>query len=222
MFRQILQQFKYRFMARQLRRPKGSSGNRVGHWMNKANALLYEQTIALMQPAAGEQLLEIGFGNGHFFNQLISTAPGLQVKGIDFSPTMVKEARAQHAAAIATGQLELVTGNSNQLPFASDSLDKVYCINVIYFWDDPQTHLLEIKRVLKPGGRFYATIRTAASMERIPFTRYGFKKYTRESWEAQVGLAGLEAAGAVDITEPATEKGEALQSVCLVAVKPMD
>ncbi len=75
---------------------------------------------------------------------------------------------------IADGKLILQLGSSDKLPFADNSFDKVFCINVVYFWDEPQKHLQEISRVLKPGGKFYATIRTKESMELMPFTKYGF------------------------------------------------
>jgi SAM-dependent methyltransferase len=62
--------------------------------------------------------------------------------------------------------------------------DRIFCINVIYFWDDPAAHLREVRRVLKPGGTFTAVFRTRAAMVKMPFTQFGFAMYE------QAGLAG--------------------------------
>lgn len=223
MFKRILKQIKYRMMARQLRRPSGGMGNKVGGMMNKANSFLYDSTLSVMQPGDGDQILEIGFGNGKFFDRIFSAASNLRVRGIDFSSTMVKAAQQNNQEAISGGRLELISGSSEAMPFADGSFDKIFCINVVYFWDNPQTHLQEIKRVLKPGGKFYVTIRTRESMEKMPFTRFGFKKYSRETWEAQVTAAGFRFENEVVIQEPIVEFEENpfnIMSICLVAVKP--
>ena len=223
MFKRIIRQLKYRMMARQLRRPSGGMGNKVGSMMNKANSFLYDSTLSVMQPAEGDHILEIGFGNGKFFDRIFSMAPGLRVKGIDFSATMVKDALQRNQEALSGGTLELVSGSSETMPFASGCFDKIFCINVVYFWDNPQTHLQEIRRVLKPGGKFYVTIRTRESMEKMPFTKFGFRKYSRETWEAQVTAAGFGFENEVVIHEPIVEFEENpfnITSLCLVAAKP--
>jgi SAM-dependent methyltransferase len=58
----------------------------------------------------------------------------------------------------------------------------VFCINVIYFWERPEAHLKEIYRVLKPGGKFYTSIRTKESLVQMPFANYGFNLYTKDKW----------------------------------------
>lgn len=214
--------FKFRMMARQLRKPRGFTGNKVGLMMNKANEFLYDQTLAILSPQHTEKILEIGFGNGRFFNKIHETAPGAILLGADFSPTMFQEAAAFNKSLIEKGILRLHKTSSDQLPFEDGSIDKVFCINVIYFWDLPQDHLVEIKRILKPGGRFLATIRTKESMELMPFTRFGFRKYDLTGWEAELRASGLQLETAVKIQEPSVEfDGDrfTIESICLVALK---
>jgi ubiquinone/menaquinone biosynthesis C-methylase UbiE len=207
-------------MARQLRKPSGVAGHKVGLMMNKANEFLYEFTLKQMQLQPGTKILEIGFGNGRFFDKLFAAAPGLSACGIDFSATMASEARRNNATAINEGRLQIVQGSSAAMPFPDQYFDRIFCINVIYFWDEPQRHLEEIKRVLKPGGKFLATIRTRESMELMPFTKYGFTGYTPGEWEKQVRETGLQFLEAIPIDEPEVEFKEKLfrvQSLCLVA-----
>lgn len=214
-------------MARQLRRPHGMAGGKVGKIMNRANEFLYDFTLNVMRPSDNESILEIGFGNGKFFEKLFSTAANLHITGLDFSATMLKAATLNNKERIAKGKLQLQFGSSDHLPFPANSFDKIFCINVIYFWDQPQQHLQEIKRVLKPGGHFYATVRTKESMLKMPFTKYGFNYYEREKWKTLLEETGLTLVeeklideqltgpviGGVDINKTA------FQSLCVVAEK---
>lgn len=222
MFHRLIKQIRLRLMARQLRKPRGNRGLKVGDMMNRANEFLYDQTFAIMNPLAGEHLLEIGFGNGLFFGKFLQVPGTIRMKGIDSSAGMVQAARQLNQNAITAGLLDICQGSSASLPYPDDHFDKVYCINVIYFWDHPGEHLAEVKRVLKPGGRFYATIRTRESMELMPFTKYGFRKYDEAGWDNELRSAGLQLEEARSIQEPAVEfhgKAFSIQSLCLVAIK---
>ncbi len=222
MFKHFFQQLKFKAMARQLRKPSGAMGNKVGEMMNKANGFLYDFAFDCMKIKHGEAILEIGFGNGIFFEKVFAQADGLHLSGIDFSETMVKAAIKNNQHLISTGKLQLHHGSSDTLPFADNSYDIIFCINVVYFWDTPQPHLQEIKRVLKPGGKFYAIIRTKESIEQMPFTRYGFTSYTIDSWKSLVQENNLHFINAIPRDEPEIlYKGNYIrsQSLCLVTEK---
>ena len=49
-------------------------------------------------------------------------------------------------------RIQLVPGTGEKIPFPNGSFDTVFCINCIDHTLDPDTILLEISRVLKPGG----------------------------------------------------------------------
>jgi ubiquinone/menaquinone biosynthesis C-methylase UbiE len=222
MFKKFFQKIKFKMMAKQLRRPSGVVGHKVGEMMNKANEFLYDFTSAAMELADNQTILEIGFGNGKFFDKLFSKANNLKITGLDFSETMFKEAQQNNQSGIADGKLKLQLGSSDNLPFADNSFDKVFCINVVYFWDEPQKHLQEVYRVLKPGGKFYATIRTKESMDMMPFTQYGFTKYTEEEWKQLVNKNSFSFLKAERIDEPVVQfenKPFLVQSLCLIAEK---
>jgi ubiquinone/menaquinone biosynthesis C-methylase UbiE len=222
MLKQLLQWIKYRIMARQLRRPSGSVGIKTGKMMNKANAFLYDTMQQQLKLSHGESILEIGFGNGLFFQSLFQQANDLRIAGLDFSKDMVTEAINYNKKLIDQGKLALQCGNSDKMPFADNSFDKVFCINVVYFWKEPTHHLNEIYRVLKPGGRFYAIIRTKESMAQMPFTKYGFTSYTEESWKDVVQQTKLLHNNIIRFAEPTVEfQGNlfTVESYCLIAEK---
>ncbi len=178
-------------VAAQLRQPSGFLGVAVGKKMNQSNALLYHFVFEKMEIQPGESILEIGFGNGQFFPDLFSKAENLKISGLDFSKKMVGEAAQKNQKAIRDGNLILKFGASDQMPFADGSFDKVFCINVAYFWENPADHLAEILRVLKFGGKFYACLREKSSMEKMPFTEFGFTKYEANDWAAVLEKSGF-------------------------------
>ncbi|MCY7309614.1 MAG: class I SAM-dependent methyltransferase [Chitinophagaceae bacterium] len=224
MFKKFFQRLKFKMMAKQLRRPSGMMGGKVGSMMNKANEFLYDFTLDVMQPANNDAILEIGFGNGKFFDKMFSKAEGVKITGLDFSETMLYAAKENNKEAVANGKLSLQFGSSDKLPFPDNSFDKIFCINVVYFWDEPIVHLKEMQRVLKPGGRFYATVRTKESMLKMPFTKYGFSFYESDNWKTFLNEAGLIFIEEKPVNEPVVEFEDnkiSVQSLCVVAEKKL-
>lgn len=209
-------------IAQQLRRPSGDFAPEVGQKMNTVNEPLYDLTLDIMQPEDNDLILEIGFGTGKFFDKLFARADGLQVSGIDFSEAMIEMAKGQNKEAISSGKLEIKNASSEEVPFPDQSFDKVFCNMVVYFWDRPEPHLKEIRRVLKPGGTFFTGIRTRKSMLVFPFVEYGFNLYTIEEWEQileENGLSLLETHKRMDEELDFEGNKLCLESCCIAAEK---
>ncbi len=222
MFKNFLEQLRMKRLARQLRKPEGQAGIEVARRMNTANEFLYDFTLDEMLVRNNQSILEIGFGNGKFFYKQFNRADDLRITGLDFSDEMIRAAKNHNQDYLGHGKLMLVKGQSDKMPFPADSFDIVFCINVAYFWKDPQDHLLEIHRVLKPGGRLYTTIRTAESLAAMPFSQYGFRTYTVEEWKLLCHLNNLSFIRSSHVNEPELPAPGAagnIRSVCLVAEK---
>ncbi len=182
-------------MAAQLRKPHGVMARKVGERMNAANRTLYDGAWQALDLGEDMRVLEIGFGNGLFFPGLCKQALGLKVYGLDFSQEMVEQASARNAELISAGTLTLAHGPSDRMPYGDAHFDRIFCINVVYFWDQPAAHLREVRRVLKPGGRFTAVLRTRASMEKLPFAPFGFTMYEQADWERVLRQNGFTPTG---------------------------
>jgi SAM-dependent methyltransferase len=74
---------------------------------------------------------------------------GAAVFGVDISEPTVRQA----AAAFADSGLRGVVSDVRRLPFRDGSFDAVYSMGTIEHFPDPETALLEMHRVLRPGGR---------------------------------------------------------------------
>lgn len=161
-------------VAAQLRKPSGEIGKQVAEKMNENNAFLYQQAFAMIEIAAKDHVLEIGFGNGKYLGTIAEQATKGLVSGIDFSDAMVEEAIIRNKSLVDLGRLEIRKGCISLLPYADNTFDKVLTLNTIYFLEDPHSDLRQVHRVLKPGGICCIGLRTGSTMRKHAFTKYGF------------------------------------------------
>jgi len=209
-----------KFIAGQLRKPSGDFAPQIAEKMGVGNKPLYDLTLESITFKDEDSILEIGFGSGTHFRELLSKANNLNLTGIDYSPEMTELATLNNKRYVESGQIELYTGNSNQLPFDDNSFNTLFCNMVIYFWENPEEHLNEIQRVLKPEGTFYTGMRTRRSMLDLPFTKYGFNLYTVTMWKEILISNGFKIAKVERKKDPAFDefdKKVELESVCISA-----
>lgn len=212
-----------KLIAQQLRKPSGDFANTIAEKMGKGNRPLYDLALNSMEIKDNDSILEIGFGSGIHFPELLSKAKNLQVTGIDYSAEMTELATINNQSILGPDQLNLYTGSSDNLPFNENTFDIVFCNMVVYFWDDPTEHLSEINRVLKPKGIFYTGMRTRKSMLQFPFTKYGFNLYKVQEWKSILELNGFEVVDEHRKKDPAFDDFEdniELESFC-IAAKPL-
>lgn len=105
---------------------------------------------------AGRLVLEIGCGRGDFARWLASgpSSPARMVAS-DFSVSGV----AGHGTERRRlgGRLSWTAADIQRLPFPDDAFDTVLSFETIEHVPRPSLALLELARVLKPGGRLYLT-----------------------------------------------------------------
>lgn len=149
------------FIARQGRQPAGLLGQIVGRIMAHETHAANLATLDLLDLAADDDVLEVGFGHGRTLAEAARTVTTGHLAGIDPSEVMLQIARRRNAAALRRGRMDLKLGVSEALPWADRRFDKAYAVHTIYFWPRPERELAEIHRVLKPGGRLVLGFRPA-------------------------------------------------------------
>lgn len=168
----------FKQLAAQLAHPEGEDGIRTGREMHISNGEMTRRVIDLLQCLDEEHILEIGQGSGAHVPYLLAKGTGLFYQGIDISETMTELAAGLNAAEVQAGRVRFVQGKGLALPWPDGTFDKIFTVNTLYFWTDPQAQLAEIRRVLKPGGRFLLAFRSRSFMEKLPFTGFGeFRLY---------------------------------------------
>jgi len=142
------------FIARQSRCPTGLLGRLIARVMAVETAKANEQLLMLLDVRPSDHVLEVGFGHGRTIERVAALAPEGFVAGVDLSAEMVRMATRRLQDLVQKQHVELQLGDSAQLPYVDGRFDKVYSLHTLYFWSNPARHLGEVRRVLKPGGRF--------------------------------------------------------------------
>ena len=102
-------------------------------------------------------VLEIGVGTGRNLEYYPS---GVRLTGVDLSEQMLEIARAR--ARDLGRRVELRLGDAQALEFSENSFDTVVCTLTLCSVPDDGAVVREVKRVLRPGGRFLAVEHVAS------------------------------------------------------------
>jgi ubiquinone/menaquinone biosynthesis C-methylase UbiE len=134
-------------------------------------------------------IMELGCGPGDLWLQnLPRIAPGWRITLSDFSPGMLGQ-----AVANLRGQGHLFVfalTDAQSIPFADRSFDIVIANHMLYHVPDRSRALAEMRRVLRPGGRLYAS--TVG------------RSHLRELWGLVSRVDPALASRAADVTNPFT------------------
>jgi SAM-dependent methyltransferase len=195
--------------ARQLANPEGAVGLAVAEWLNENNNLGNANAAMLLTLKEGQNILEIGFGNGRTAPIVISQAPDIRYWGIDLSPTRVAEALRFNLALVQAGKASFHLASAYAVPFGDDSFDRVFSLGVIHFWTDPMASLVEVRRVLRPDGLMLMGYLAPKEAPDFAQVEYGFHLRDVYEWDALCRKAGF---ADLDIrtieTEQITPSGE--------------
>ncbi|HZO23756.1 MAG TPA: methyltransferase domain-containing protein [Steroidobacteraceae bacterium] len=104
-------------------------------------------------PARGERVLDLACGTGLVALQAArAVGPHGRVLGIDLSARMIAAARA-HALEQAVPNAEFSRMDAEKLDLPARTFDVALCALGFMYLPDPERALLEMRRVLRPGGR---------------------------------------------------------------------
>jgi SAM-dependent methyltransferase len=135
-------------------------GPGVRSFMTVRQARVLEIADTLGLPA-GARVLDAGCGPGHLLRALASR--GFRVTGMDASPGMLRVARATLEGLASAFPVSFALGNIELLPFRDGAFDLVCSNGVIEYLREDRVALLEMFRVLRPGGRLILPVTNAWS-----------------------------------------------------------
>lgn len=122
----------------------------------RGSEMLYDVVAELALPA-GAVVLDAGCGKGRHAVELVRRFD-VQVVGVDPAPvhlTMTADAVAvaESTTPGVSARIELRPGRVEQLPLDDDSVDLVWCRDVLGAVEDLEAAYREFARVLRPNGR---------------------------------------------------------------------
>jgi len=177
-------------LAKQLRKPSGFFGNLVAKMMEFRNRSSYKEIIGKLSPGKGEHILEIGYGPGLGIYHIASSFPGCMISGIDFSELMYHKASKRNKKFIDKGTVHLKHGDVLTMEPGNQKFDKIFCVNVIYFWNDLNLAFTRIFNMLGKEGKFLIYMDHMDSIEKVKFLA-DFCKYPMEEVEGKLKTAGF-------------------------------
>ena len=148
-----------RFRSRQSGHPSGLIGRIFGRVMVRDTADANDRAVQLLALDRPTTVLEVGFGQGRTVGLLVER--GYRVLGVDSSLTMVRQAVARNRAVCGDGRAVLRHGDGATIPFPDGVADAALSVHTVYFLPDLTGTLIDLARVVRPGGLLVIACRTS-------------------------------------------------------------
>jgi arsenite methyltransferase len=163
-----------RTVTAQLALPSGELGTEISDKMNDTNAFITARTIEALAPKDGEFIVELGPGNGALSRGLVKMI-GSEGRyfGIEVSEDMAKVAE-KTLREVGTAKVDVHAGDCHTASLADASVDGMMAVNVLYFVDDLDSLLAQIRPWFKPNGRCVFGIRPKRTLEALRFHEFGY------------------------------------------------
>jgi len=114
--------------------------------------------VAAAADLRGKKVLEVSCGHGGGASYLTRTFQPQHYTGLDLNPSGIRFCQNHHPVA----GLTFVPGDAENLPFESNTFDAVINVEASHCYPTFPRFLVEVARVLRPGGHFlYADFRFA-------------------------------------------------------------
>jgi ubiquinone/menaquinone biosynthesis C-methylase UbiE len=142
----------------------------------------------------GGRALELGCGRGVGGEIILGRFGAAQIELIDIDPDMVERARRRLAGRSET---RVSVGDATRIEASEESFDAVFDFGAIHQMPDWPAAVAEVRRVLKPGARFFFE-EVASPLLRwtLRFTVEGWpppqsRPFSRDAFLAEVEAQGL-------------------------------
>lgn len=183
MFRKIIESH--------FRKPRGLVGIFTSNLMIKGNMSNYHVLLKDLDVQPDEKIMEIGYGPGKGIELISNISDSCQIYGIDFSTLMYKKASTLNKGPIAVGQVKLFRGDFMRTDIGEYDFDKIFCINVVYFWSKLQPPFEKIRLLLKEGGSFHFFMAHRDFLLKMKASDDIFSKHTIQEVVTALRLSGF-------------------------------
>jgi ubiquinone/menaquinone biosynthesis C-methylase UbiE len=112
-----------------------------------------ERLREILEPRAGERLLEVGPGTGYYTLPVARwLEPGGRLDIVDLQQEMLDHTLAA-AREEGIGNLAASRADAREMPYEDGTFDGAYLVTVLGEVPDQEAALRELRRVIKPQGR---------------------------------------------------------------------
>ena len=203
------------FFSKQARKPSGLFGRFIASRIfEKGNSELNALMLEAVAKSVNDHVLEIGFGTGKLLKEIADHMDNGVIEGVDFSETMVAMAIKKNLTHIKNGKVKIHSGDFDTIHFDDNCFEKIFTVNTIYFWKNPQATLAKISKLLKPGGKLFIGLHEKGEMEKMPLNRDIFKYYSMQDLKELLSIHG-----SFEDIDIISKKGKQKTCYCAVAIK---
>ena len=174
----------------QCARPEGALGRVMLSFMNYTHAPLTNWGLKLVDVQDGWTMLDVGCGGGFTIRRLLKRSKDAQVYGIDISEESVAKAKKVNAEVLDK-QVFITQGSAEKLPYEDKKFDLVTAVETVYFLPNLPDCLQEVRRVLKPGGKFAILVEVVDSDSKWTSVVEGMTAYSPEDLKKLLDDAGF-------------------------------
>lgn len=105
-------------------------------------------------------MLDVGCGEGRHIFGIMQDYPLMKCIGLDMDNESLEKAEEdyEYFKSISEAGAQFLKGSAYSLPFPDESIDLIVCSEVLEHLHEYNDAVKEIHRVLKPGGKFYASV----------------------------------------------------------------
>jgi ubiquinone/menaquinone biosynthesis C-methylase UbiE len=139
------------------------------------NAMVQILRESNFEVSESKRVLEFGCAAGRMIRHLVQSAPQAELTGVDIGGEHISWGIENLTPSVRFAHTTILP----HLPFEDRYFDLIFCGSVFTHIEDiAETWLLELARVLRPGGRLYLTIHDETTVEL-------FESKHRDHWLAE-------------------------------------
>lgn len=163
----------------------GSIAEVLHEWLARS----YEHSVrdcrlsVLNNAPACDVLLDYGCADGEFTQQIANKVGASEVLGVEIFELMAKRARRRG--------IEIVDVQDGRLAIDDESVDVVTANQLIEHLSDTDSFVIEIHRILRPGGCFIVSTNNLASWHNIVALMIGAQPFPSDVSSAHPGVGKL-------------------------------
>ncbi len=158
----------------------------------------WRHEAAMMERLGGKltglRVLEIGCGRGVGTKIILERFEAGEVHAFDLDPDMVRLAR-ERLARYPADRVRLFVGDAENIEATDESFDAVVDFGIIHHCPNWQRTVAEVRRVLKPGGKFFFEEVTKQALDRWFYRTFldhpTENRFTASQFAAEVESHGI-------------------------------
>ena len=148
------------------------------------------EVVAIIAPQPGERVVDVGAGMGPASVHAAKT--GASVLAIDPTPYMRLILGVRRLGQRRRKAISVCDGSAEAIPVGDHTVDGLWSVNTMHHWTDLDAAVIELARVLRPGGRLLLVDEDFDSPDHPAFAHMQERKAERSHHFTEIDPADFE------------------------------